>query len=146
MHEVVLTQDVPARNPEFSQAAHIDAIREGRTYDVPHTIILPAGTQLKHPRAHYLVRPGYKNAEPLAVPCCEATAERLKHYQKTQRQAGLRLLSAAVVALPKDPAAVKHVLELAEKYSVMPESKAKVEQLRKEAEQRLGNRRKPKPE
>lgn len=120
-----LLVDCEGPNPEFSAEAKIKAEARGEIYPHHHTRVIPAGTIIDNPQAHYLCRPGYRNAPAKAEPADEACQQKLAQYMAS-RDVRLRQLKAVVDQhvgtgnpLP-NAAAQKHIETLAEDYGLTP--------------------------
>ena len=112
-----LIVDVQGLNPSFDPVAMQAAHAAGEIYEEPHTITIPAGTEIDDPQCHLLCRPGHMNAPPVAEPIDEACKQKVAEYY-ARRPAALAQIRAMLKHPPKDKKARAHLMQLAQAYNV----------------------------
>lgn len=112
---VRLIRECTGPNPDFDPEAKLAAELAGQPYDVPHTIVLPVGTEIEHPQACLHCVPGYRNEPPKAEPL-DAAAKAATERLMQARARGIEQLKAHLKFPPKDPKARKHLHKTAAAY------------------------------
>lgn len=115
--KATLIENCTGPNPAFDPAAAIRALKAGELYEVPHTIELPAGTEINHPQAWRLCVSGALNKPPRAVPADDDCRKRVNQAQR-RKQLGIENLDRVLqTSRPANQAQQKWLQQLREAYA-----------------------------
>lgn len=118
--KVKLLRDADGPNPDYSHEEAVRAYKAGDIYDIPHTIVIPAGTILDHPDAHIHCQHGYGNEEPLAEPVDDQAKARYKLYLANTAVV-LEQLKRKIANADPTTTYGRHLWEMGHAYGVLTE-------------------------